>query len=92
MSSKRLLDAGLVFLVVGALGIAVREFWSGLPQMAGVPFFVPAECVSLVAYPLLVPNTPTKIVLGGELAVDCVLHAGLPDRVDDVDRAPRSTS
>jgi hypothetical protein len=36
LSSKRLLNAGLVFLVVGALGIAVREFWSGLPQMASV--------------------------------------------------------
>ena len=32
LSSKRLLDLGLVFQVVGALGIAVREFWHGLPH------------------------------------------------------------
>ena len=34
LSSQRLLDLGLVFQVVGALGIAVREFWHGLPQTA----------------------------------------------------------
>jgi serine/threonine-protein kinase len=63
MSSTRLLDAGLVFLFVGALGIAVREFWSGVPQTIGFSWFVPAECVWLVAYPLLVPNTPAKILV-----------------------------
>ena len=31
LPSKRLLDVGLAFQVVGALGIAVREFWHGLP-------------------------------------------------------------
>ena len=68
VSSKRLLDLGLVFQVVGALGIAVREFWQGLPPTAGEAFFVPAECVWLVAYPLLVPNTPGKILVASLLA------------------------
>jgi eukaryotic-like serine/threonine-protein kinase len=68
LSSQRLLDLGLVFQVVGALGIAVREFWDGLPQMAGVSFLVPGECVWLVAYPLLVPNTPRKIFVASLLA------------------------
>ncbi len=62
--SKRLLDAGLVFHVVGALGITVREFWRGLPTIAGTSalFLIPAECVWIVVYPLLVPNTPRKIL------------------------------
>jgi serine/threonine protein kinase len=68
LSSKRLLDFGLFFLVFGALGIAVREFWSGLPQTPGVSFSVPAECVWLVVYPLLVPNTPKKILVSSLLA------------------------
>jgi eukaryotic-like serine/threonine-protein kinase len=59
---KRLLDVGLVLQVIGALGLAVREFSHGLPPMAHGVFFVPAECVWLVAYPLLVPNTPAKIL------------------------------
>ena len=68
LSSRRLLDLGLVFQVAGALGIAVREFWHGLPQMAGGSFLVPGECVWLVAYPLLVPNTPRKIFVASLLA------------------------
>jgi hypothetical protein len=68
LSSRRLLDLGLVFQVAGALGIAVREFWHGLPQMAGGSFLVPGECVWLVAYPILVPNTPRKIFIASLLA------------------------
>ena len=68
LSSKHLLDLGLVFQVVGALGIAVREFWHGLPPTAGQTLFVPAECVWLVAYPLLVPNTPAKVLVSSLLA------------------------
>jgi serine/threonine-protein kinase len=68
LSSKRLLDLGLVFQVVGALGIAVREFWYGLPQTPGGSFSIPAECVWVVVYPLLVPNTPTKILVTSLLA------------------------
>ena len=68
LPSKRLLDVGLVFQVAGALGITVREFWRGLPETAGGSFFVPAECVWLVAYPLLVPNTPRKILVASLVA------------------------
>jgi eukaryotic-like serine/threonine-protein kinase len=68
LSSRSLLDLGLVFQVVGALGIAVREFWHGLPQTPGGSFLVPGECVWLVAYPLLVPNTPGKIFVASLLA------------------------
>ena len=68
LSSRRLLDLGLVFQVVGALGIAGREFWQGLPPTVGSSFLIPGECVWLVAYPLLVPNTPRKILVASLLA------------------------
>ena len=68
LSSKSLLDLGLVFQVVGALGLAVREFWHGLPQTPGESFLIPGECVWLVMYPLLVPNTPRKIFFTAVIA------------------------
>jgi serine/threonine-protein kinase len=48
--------------------MAVREFWHGLPQTGSGWFLVPGECVWLVVYPLLVPNTPTKILIASLLA------------------------
>jgi eukaryotic-like serine/threonine-protein kinase len=69
VSSARLLDLGLVFWVAGALGISLREFRYGLPQVPGGAFVpVPAECVWLVAYPLVVPNTPSRILAASVLA------------------------
>jgi serine/threonine-protein kinase len=59
---KRLLNVGLLFQVVGALGIAVREFWFGLPQTVNGSFSIPAESVWIAIYPLLVPNTPIRIL------------------------------
>jgi hypothetical protein len=61
LSSSRPLDVGLVFQVGGALGIAVREFWHGVPLRSGISFLVPGECVWPLAYPLVVPNSPRKI-------------------------------
>jgi serine/threonine-protein kinase len=65
---RRLLDLGLVFQVVGALGFAVREFWYGLPQTPGGAFSIPAECVLIVIYPLIVPNTPRKVLVASMLS------------------------
>ena len=67
LSPKRLLDLGLVFMVAGAFGIAMIEFWEGFPP--GFAFmFIPAECVWIVAFPLVVPNTPNKILVSSLLA------------------------
>jgi serine/threonine-protein kinase len=63
LSPKRLLDVGLLFQVVGALGIAVREFWFGLPQTINGSFSIPAESVWIAIYPLLVPNRPIRILV-----------------------------
>jgi serine/threonine-protein kinase len=69
LSPKRLLDLGLVFQVAGAFGIAITEFWEGVPRTASGGFtLIPAECVWIVAYPLVVPNTPTKVLVASLLA------------------------
>jgi len=58
---RRLLDLGLVFQVVGAPGIAAKEYWGVAPHVSDGSFLlVPAECVWIVAYPLIVPNTRTR--------------------------------
>jgi serine/threonine-protein kinase len=68
LSSKRLLDLGLVFQVAGAFGIAASAFWDGVPGTLGTFTLVPAECVWIVAFPLVVPNTPNRILVSSLLA------------------------
>jgi serine/threonine protein kinase len=63
LSPKRMLDLGLAFQVVGALGISVPEFWFGLPHTAAGSFSIPAESVWIAIYPLLVPDTPLRILV-----------------------------
>src|SRR6185295_8312555 len=73
--------------------IAVREFWHGLPVVAGGSFLIPGECVWLVAYPILVPNTPKKVLVASlfaasmgplGLAISAVATAAPVDRLLDV--------
>ena len=69
LSPKRLLDFGLIFQVAGALGIAVTGWWYGIPRTPGGVFaFVPAECLWIVIFPLVVPNTPKKVLIASLLA------------------------
>ncbi len=69
LSPKGLLDMGLAFQVAGAFGIAIREFWDGVPgSISGSPTLIPAECVWIVAFPLVVPNTPAKVLVSSLLA------------------------
>jgi serine/threonine-protein kinase len=69
LSARRLLDVGLVFQVAGALGIAATEISSGLPRMIDAPFpLLPAECVWIVVFPLVVPNTPHRVFVSALLA------------------------
>ena len=46
------------------------EFWDGLP-LDFTFMFIPAECVLIVALPLLVPNTPGKVLVSSLLAASC---------------------
>jgi len=69
LSPQRLLDLGLVFQVAGALGIAATRLWTTLPARADSLFgFMPAECIWIVIYPLVVPNTPRKVLAASLLA------------------------
>jgi len=69
LSPRRMLDLGQVFLVAGALGIAAVEFGGGVPATLGGSFMlVPAECIWIVAFPLVVPNTPLTVLVSSLLA------------------------
>jgi serine/threonine-protein kinase len=69
VSAKRLLDIGLVFEVLGALGIAALPIVDHLPQIpSGLFAYVPAECVWIVVFPLVVPNTPARVLVASLLA------------------------
>ena len=72
LSPRRVLDVGLIFQVTAALGIAVSEFWNLVPRLPEAPHMliplVPAECVWIAIYPLVVPNTPRKILAASLLS------------------------
>ena len=70
ISPKRLLDLGLVFEVAGAFGIAVSRLWAtGMPAPSVATFaLMPAECVWILLYPLVVPNAPNKVLTASLLA------------------------
>jgi eukaryotic-like serine/threonine-protein kinase len=60
-----ILDLGLAFEVVAAAGISAAEFWEGFQafeigrnQFIGIPW----ECVWIIIFPLVAPNTPRKIL------------------------------
>ncbi len=62
-----LLDIGLVFEVVGAFGISMAQFWGIFPEWRGQAYNeymgIPWECVWIVMFPLIAPNTPGKTLL-----------------------------
>ncbi len=62
-----LLDLGLIFEVVGAFGISMSNFWGIWPEWSpselGSYMGIPWECVWIIIFPLLAPNTPRKILL-----------------------------
>jgi len=69
LSPKRMLDLGLAFQVAGAFGIAAGEFWEGVPPVLGGSLsLVPAECVWIVVFPLVVPNTPGRVLISSLVA------------------------
>ena len=63
---QQLLDVGLVFEVVAAAGISVAQFWNGFPSLEtlGLKYSgIPWECVWIIIFPLLAPNTPRKVLI-----------------------------
>jgi eukaryotic-like serine/threonine-protein kinase len=67
LSLPRLLDAGLVFEVLATFCIAMVEFWRPVPSDFQF-MFLPIECAWIVSFPLVVPNTPRKILVSSLLA------------------------
>jgi eukaryotic-like serine/threonine-protein kinase len=71
----RLLDLGLVFLVISTFGIAFDTNWGAfsrwddaeraLVDSMRLPFGVPYESIWILIYPVLVPNRPWKILVAG---------------------------
>ena len=70
-----LLDIGLVFEVVGAIGIAWANVWGLWPEVGHYSLWfeglqarggyvgIPWECVWILLFPLIVPSTPGKTVI-----------------------------
>ena len=93
IAPHRLLDLGLVFEVIGALGISMSEFWGMFPEYSRelllTRFYgIPWECVWIVGFPLLAPNTPGKTLAASLAAastgpftvlLSAVAGLGLPD-------------
>ena len=63
----RLMDLGLIFLVVSTLGLSLANTWDAYPtwedEIFSVPVLIPWECVWIIIFPLLAPNTPGKTLL-----------------------------
>jgi len=71
---EQLLDLGLLFLILGALGISGPTFWGIYPEIGpelahnrafvGVPW----DCVWILIFPVIIPNCPVKILMASLLA------------------------
>ena len=74
LNPEQILDLGLAFLILGALGIAVPNFWGIFPE--GPPDFanrhsfvgVPWEAVWILIFPVIIPNCPLKTLLASLVA------------------------
>lgn len=69
ISAQRVLDIGLIYLVLGSFGISMAQFWGasiqwprnlGDHQFLGIPW----ECVWILTYSILAPNTRLKTFFG----------------------------
>ncbi len=73
--SDLLLDLGLIFEVVGAFGISVTNVWGVFPDVGNFEAWmesasrgaaltgIPWECIWIIIFPLIAPNTPGKVLL-----------------------------
>ncbi len=90
LEPQLLLDLGLVFEVVGAFGISMAQFWGFFPRwhpsLLENFYGIPWECVWILIFPLIAPNTPGKTLLAslaaastGILTIALSKTAGLTD-------------
>ena len=61
---QKLLDFGLFFEVVGAFGISMSQFWGVFETWTDIFMLeytgIPWECIWILLFPVLAPNTPGK--------------------------------
>ncbi len=73
MQPRKMLDLGLLFQVLSTLGIGLPSLWGIFPEFdpealeSGV-FGIPWECAWIIAYPVIVPNTPWKSLIASLLS------------------------
>jgi serine/threonine protein kinase len=69
LHSQQKLQLALAFQVAGAFAIAMTEFWHGFPiELVATTPLIPAECAWIIGFPLIVPNTPRRILVSSLLA------------------------
>jgi serine/threonine protein kinase len=69
LTPQQSLDLGLIFQVIGAFGFAGGGISTGSSSALTAPVSgIPAECVWIITYPLVVPNTPGKVLLASLLS------------------------
>ena len=69
LSHERLLELGFAFQVVGAIDIAGTRAWTAVLQTPDAMWgLVPAECVWIVVYPLVVPSVPRRALIASLIA------------------------
>ena len=74
LAPERMLDLGLLFLIVGAAGISIPVFWGIFPEQSPgdmpsrIFFGVPWTAMWILIYPSFVPNCPLKTLLAALLA------------------------
>ena len=69
LTTAQKLHMALVFQVAVAFAIALTEFWLGFPiEFVSTSPLIPAECAWIIAFPLIVPNTPRRMLVSSLLA------------------------
>jgi hypothetical protein len=69
LPAARVVDFGLAFQVAGAFGIAAGgDVSRSLAPLSTALTMIPGECVWIIIYPLIVPNTPIKVLASSLLA------------------------
>jgi eukaryotic-like serine/threonine-protein kinase len=69
LSNRGLVNLAMTFQVLGAFGLSIQEFWDGVPAGldSAFPLF-PVECAWIIAFPLIVPLPPPKVLASSLLA------------------------
>ncbi len=69
LTNAQKLHLALAFQVAAAFAIALTEFWLGFPiELVATAPLIPAECAWIIAFPLIVPNTPRRVLVSSLLA------------------------